>query len=64
MPNLGRPEDHPLISKAHSLIETLYMKRNKVHEATERADPWLRGLEIVGDCWLSGEKMGLLLVGL
>lgn len=30
--------DHPLISKAHGLIETLYMKRSKVHEATERAE--------------------------
>ena len=31
-------EDHPLISKAHGLIETLHTKRNKVHEATERSD--------------------------
>ena len=31
-------EDHPLISKAHGLIETLHTKRNQVHEATERSD--------------------------
>lgn len=42
------PEDHPLISKAHGLIETLYMKRSKVHEATERADAWPA---VFGDCW-------------
>ena len=30
--------DHPLISKAHGLIETLHTKRNKVHEATERSE--------------------------
>eukprot|EP00438_Fugacium_kawagutii_P017866 Skav216086 [mRNA] locus=scaffold2042:71914:73008:+ [translate_table: standard] len=32
--------DHPLVSKAHGLIETLFTKRNKLHDATERSDAW------------------------
>lgn len=35
---LFEAEDHPLISKAHGLIEILHTKRNKVQEATERSD--------------------------